>query len=81
MRAHDAMLNKDGQRRSVSSALAITSQERLYVIQVPSRPAAHCFLRRCSLTIGSRRCEMRWSRQRTPILPKAGMSRPAFTLD
>lgn len=44
VRAHDAMLNKDGQRRNVSSALAITSQERLYVIQVLSRRAAHCVL-------------------------------------
>lgn len=34
VRAHDAMLSKDGKRRDVSSALSITSQERLYVIQV-----------------------------------------------
>ena len=37
VRAHDAMLSKDGKRRDVSSALSITSQERLYVIQVTHR--------------------------------------------
>ena len=34
MRAYDAMQSKDGMLRDVSSALAITSQERLYLIQV-----------------------------------------------
>ena len=37
VRAFDAMQSKDGTRRDVSSALTITSQERLYVIQVRSR--------------------------------------------
>ncbi len=36
VRAFDAMQSKDGTRRDVSSALTITSQERLYVIQVRS---------------------------------------------
>ena len=34
VRAYDAMQSKDGMLRGVSSALAITSQERLYLIQV-----------------------------------------------
>ena len=34
VRAYDAMQSKDGMLRDVSSALAITSQERLYLIQV-----------------------------------------------
>ena len=37
VRAYDAMQSKDGTRRDVSSALTITSQERLYVIQVRCR--------------------------------------------
>jgi hypothetical protein len=34
VRAYDAMQSKDGMLRDVSSALVITSQERLYLIQV-----------------------------------------------
>ena len=39
VRAYDAMQSKDGTRRDVSSALAITSQERLYVLQVCAHAA------------------------------------------
>jgi hypothetical protein len=47
VRAYDAMQSKDGMLRDVSSALVITSQERLYLIQV----------RKCSNGLpGSRGC-------------------------